>query len=267
MKKILLLLLTTTFFLSACAKKIDGTNMESLEASAEEIEKSLDSEKQKEFKEAMKLIGSTTLAELTEKGDEKSIFSTIRKKVDGKTADEIIAEGKKLKKEKREKEKDKAKEEVEKLYQAKENLAESKKKLAQFKISDAYLFTTTDELGIIKEPAIEMTVKNGTDKAISKGAFLGTITSPDRSVPWIKETFVYDISGGIEQGETATWTLKLGMFNNWGNVNAPSDATLKVEATRLYGANGELLYSAEAFSQYEQKRLDELLKTYPEFKK
>ena len=58
-----------------------------------------------------------------------------------------------------------------------------------------------------KEPMIELTVKNGTSETVSCAYFEGAIASPGRSVPWYKDTSNYEIQGGIEPGETATWEL------------------------------------------------------------
>ena len=57
------------------------------------------------------------------------------------------------------------------------------------------------------------------------------------------------------------------MFSDWGEVDAPKDAILTAEVTQLDGANGEELYSTNNFGETEQERLEELLKSYPEFAK
>jgi hypothetical protein len=120
---------------------------------------------------------------------------------------------------------------------------------------------------VTEEPIIELTVMNGTDKAVSRAYFTGTLASPNRSVPWIKDDFNYEISGGLEPGEEVTWYLAPNMFSDWGEVDAPKDAVLTVEVKQLDGPDGEEMYSVNNFGEDEQERLEELLANYPEFKK
>ena len=74
---------------------------------------------------------------------------------------------------------------------------------------------------ITEEPIVELTVHNGTDAAISRVYFKGTLASPNRSVPWLQDDINYGISGGLEPGETITWYLAPNMFSNWSTVKSP----------------------------------------------
>ena len=102
---------------------------------------------------------------------------------------------------------------------------------------------------------------------LSRAYFTGTLASPNRSVPWIKDDFNYEISGGLEPGEEVTWYLAPNMFSDWGKVDAPKDAVFTVEVTQLDGPDEEEMYSVNNFGEDEQERLEELLADYPEFKK
>ena len=113
-----------------------------------------------------------------------------------------------------------------------------------------------------KQPIIELTVKNGTEQAVSRAYFEGTIASPDRSVPWHKDTFNYSISGGLEPGEEATWNLAPNMFSDWGKVDAPAEAIFTVTVEQLDGADGEPIYSTRELSERDLERLNELKKKY-----
>ena len=113
-----------------------------------------------------------------------------------------------------------------------------------------------------EQPIIELTVKNGTDQAISRAYFSGTIASPDRSVPWHEDQFNYSISGGLEPGEEATWTLAPNSYSDWGKVDAPADAVFTVMVEKLDGPDGKVLYSTRGFSERDQERLAELKQQY-----
>ncbi len=76
-------------------------------------------------------------------------------------------------------------------------------------------------------------------------------------MPWLEETFNYPISGGLEPGESATWSLAPNMFSEWGSLEERDDAVFTVEVTRLDGADGEALYEVE-FDEDDEKKLEQL---------
>ncbi|MDD4848881.1 MAG: hypothetical protein PHR53_09000 [Bacteroidales bacterium] len=269
MKRITVLLVVFAFFLSSCAKKIDASSEETMQSSIEEIMKSLDDEKKEKFEESLQLImfQSIDFDELLQDGGTDNTFSGMKSKVDGKTADDIIAEGEKIQAEIERQKKEQAKGEIEELYQKMGQAKKDKLMLAKFEVKRARFYKRKDTYLEIEEPIIELTVMNGTDKAVSRAYFTGTLASPNRSIPWIKDDFNYEISGGLEPGEEVTWYLAPNMFSDWGDVNAPKDAILTIEVKQLDGADGEEMYSVNCFGEDEQERLKELLANYPEFQK
>ncbi|MFW6054222.1 MAG: hypothetical protein ACOC9J_05360 [Persicimonas sp.] len=114
------------------------------------------------------------------------------------------------------------------------------------------LLVQLDECSII-----ELKVTNNTDEAISRAYFKGTYATPSRSVPWLEETFNYSISGGLEPGESATWSLAPNTYSEWGSLEERDDAVFTVEVTRLDGADGEALYEI-GFDEDDAKKLDKL---------
>ncbi|WP_249976071.1 hypothetical protein [Vreelandella olivaria] len=96
-----------------------------------------------------------------------------------------------------------------------------------------------------KNPVIELTVTNRTGHAVSRAYFEGVLKSPGRSVPWVRESFNYTIPGGIEPGETLTWTLSPNSFGPWANPSIPEDAELSVTTVRLDDADGDSIVSQE----------------------
>ncbi len=108
---------------------------------------------------------------------------------------------------------------------------------------------------------IELTVRNGTNQPVSRAYFEGIVASPERAVPWITETFNYQIAGGLESGEEASWRLSPNSFSDWGTVDVPDDAILTVTAFRLDGADGEPVFNARSLSDRELQRLDTLRTT------
>ena len=269
-KKITLLLGVTAILLSSCAKKIDGSSEEAMKSSIEEVKKSLDDEKKERFEESIKLImfHGLDFGKLFQEGGAEKTVSDMKSKLDGKTADDIIREGEKIQAEIERKKKEQAEGEIEELYQKMEQAEKDEKVLAKFEVKRSRFYKRKQgTYYVIEEPIIELTVMNGTGRAVSRAYFTGTLASPNRSVPWIKDDFNYEISGGLEPGEEATWYLAPNRFSDWGKVNAPKDAVFTVDVKQLDGPNGEEMYSVNNFGEDKQERLEVLLADYPEFKR
>ena len=269
---LVLLLLTTVI---ACTPKIDASSVESTASSLEKVRKSLNEEKRSQFEES---LGAIVIDGLNLGGIAKGLIEganiqaaiipdSIRISLDGLNADDVIAKGGAIIQRIAAEKLAKAKVELDELM-AKKSAAESAKlELAKFKISDARFYKQkTGNYYVTEEPVIEFKVENGTAFAISRAFFQGTLKSPDRSVPWLVDDFNYSIPGGLEPGESAQWRLAPNMFSDWGEVDAPSDAVLLIETTKIYGPSGESLFDAGQFSERDAEKVDEILAEFPELK-
>jgi hypothetical protein len=270
MKNKALFLITITFLFVSCAKRIDTSSEEKMQASIAEVKMSLDDQKKKEFEEALQLIilnGMNLEGLLKGETNEDDMIQGYKDLLDGKTADEVIEEGQRIRAEMEAKKKAEAKSEIEELYAMQKEAKENKKMLEKFEIKRSRFYKRKQgEYYITEQPIIELTVFNGTGHAISRAYFTGTLASPDRSVPWLKDDFNYEISGGLEPGEEVTWYLAPNEFSDWGTVDAPRDAILTVEVNQLDGPDGERLYSVWDFDEDDHQRLEALLDDYPEFR-
>jgi hypothetical protein len=256
--------------MSSCAEKIDTTTDETMKESVKKVKESLEGEKKEKFENSLKLLmfSGMDFKQILSDGDPDKTVNDMKSLIDGKTADEIIAEGEKIQKEIDRKKKEQAKGEIDELYEAKEKANSDRSMLAKFEVKRSrFYIRTSGTYYVTKQPVIEMTVMNGTGQAISRGYFKGTLSSPNRSIPWLKDDFNYEISGGLEPGEEVTWYLEPNMFSDWGKVDAPKDAILTISVNQLDGANKETLYSINNFGESEQERLDKLLASYPDLKK
>lgn len=270
MKNKALFLITITILLASCAKRIDTSSEEKMQASIAEVKMSLDDQKKKQFEEALQLIimnGMNLEGLLSGESDGDDIIQDYKDLLDGKTADEVIAEGQRIRAEMEARKKAEAKSEIEELYAKQRQAEKNRKLLEKFEINRSRFYKRKEgEYYITEQPIIELTVFNGTDQAISRAYFTGTLASPDRSVPWLKDDFNYEISGGLEPGEEVTWYLAPNEFSDWGTVDAPRDAILTVEVNQVDGPDGERLYSVWTFDEDDRERLEALLEDYPEFR-
>jgi Ca2+/Na+ antiporter len=153
-------------------------------------------------------------------------------------------------------EKNQALEEIKELMAKQEAVNNAKFNLSRFVVERSRFYKYKERYR--EKPAIELTVRNGTDQAVARAYFKGTISSPGRSVPWLVEEFNYSIKGGLEPGEKANWRLAPNQFGEWGQVDAPSDAIFTVDVVRLDGADEKAIFDASGLTEYEQRRLIEL---------
>lgn len=263
LKKIAVSVLTLA--LVGCSDpKVDATSQESMKASLEKVRESLPEEKRAELDQALALLafsqidmeslmaGSTTVA--------SSYTAKLKDVLGGKTGSEIIAAASRIETERKERERVQALAEIKELEGKKTKSATARTALGMFQVLRSRFYKQEAYLG--KQPIIELTVRNGTQQAISRAYFVGTLASPGRSVPWFKSTFNYSIAGGIEPNEETKWSLSPNKYGEWGSVEAPTDAVFTVEVERLDGATGEPLFSTQDFTETEAERLEMLKKEY-----
>ena len=175
----------------------------------------------------------------------------------GKTAQDIIDEAARLTAERKAKEKQQALNEIKELELKKAEAEQAKAELKKFLVKRSRFYKQKQRY-TGDQPIIELTAENNTKHAVSRAYFEGTLASPNRSVPWLKESFNYSISGGLEVGEEQSWTLAPNMFSEWARTQAPDDAIFTVIVTQIDGADGEALYSTSRFSERDSKRLSQL---------
>lgn len=259
----IVLLFLAALSLAACSSpKVDGSTEASYRESIKDVRESVPAEKREEFDRALMAVAlknvPTSFAELAV-ADPETIAANARSALNGKTATEIMAEADSIRAEMKAREEAQAKAEIAELLERKERAAKDKASLANFVVERSRFYRVPQEY-IGPKTVIELTVKNGTGAAVSRAYFRGTLATPGRAVPWIRDEFNYEIRGGLEPGESATWYLEPNMFSDWGQVEAREDAVFTVEVLRLDGADSNALFDASAFSEDDEKRLANLKK-------
>ena len=248
--------------LIACAEpRIDGSSDEAMQTSIADVRNSLSAEEAARFDEALKVLAFSgiTLDNLFAEGvapGSSGLVGRVRESLSGKSATEIIAAADSIQQERTAREREQALQEIAELETEQLSAEMDRQDLAKFEVLRSR-FSKQENFGMT-EPRIELTVRNGTSHAISRAYFVGTLASPGRSVPWLKESFNYQIRGGLEPGEQASWRLAPNMFSDWGQVDAPRDAILTVEVVKLDGPDGKTLFSAQLFDEDDAERLAEL---------
>ena len=260
---ITVLVLLLTHLTSCGPPQIDGESEESFQNSLEKIKEDLEEDKSGKLDTALMVIAFAELDidNILQADEDDFSAEAIRERLDGKTANEIFTMKERIQKKR---EIERKQEELESWVELKEKKAqaeEEKEKLQDFEVLESEFFFRYRRYGN-DEPIIALDVVNNTDHAISRAYFNGVIKSPDRAVPWLEERFNYEISGGVEPGDEASWGLGPNPDSEWGKVDPPEDAEFNVEVIRLDGPGGEVLYDATGLDSFEEGRLEEFKEEY-----
>lgn len=253
--------------LSGCGEpKIDGSSEEAFKKSLSKVAESLPAEKREQFSADVMLLAFQNMdlgKVISGKQKPDDISEGMLTTLGGKTAGEVSAEAARVREARAEREKQQALSEISELTEKKNKSALAEVKLKKFEVLKSRFYKRKGEYSFLNDSVVEISVKNGTDKAVARAFFKGTISSPGRSVPWLVEDFNYSIAGGIEPGESQSWSLSPNSLGAWERVNPPKDAVFTVEVVRLNGADGKPLFGGGEFTERDADRLESLIKQYP----
>lgn len=281
---VILVLAALSTVLMGCAEpRIDTSTPESTSSSIAKVRESLPQDKRADFDSALQVVmmnqvdlGAVLFQAFASATPDVGAYQTkFKNAINGKTGSEIIADAQRIKSDRDAKQTAtavRAKDDQKATDLAKIKLLEQKRsdyqtalqQLKKFEVSRALFYENPDVWGKISNPVIiEVTVRNGTPKAISKVYFTGVLASPGRSVPWFTGDLNYSIPGGLEPGEATTWKLTPNILSDWNKVKAPADAILTVTVKEVDGADGKSLYSTAIFSESDESNLQTLKALYP----
>lgn len=151
---------------------------------------------------------------------------------------------------------------LEKLRAVKRRAAMQRDSLQQFVVESARLSQKFTFEGL--QSMIHLKVRNGTAHPISKAYFHAHAAVPGRTMAWLDQDFDYEIPGGLEPGEEATWVIRPKRFrSNWPDVKVPDDAKFSVEVVRIDDPTRFWLWQAR-FTSSDQYMLDSLAARFAE---
>ena len=250
------LALVTLTLLVACAEpRVDASNDERAKASIEKVRQSLPESTRARLDESIRILalnrmGNIFAAAMNPAGAKDDMIRPLN----GKTADEIIAAADAVVAARQTKEREQAMKDVAELEAKRARSSQAVQELAKFKVESARFQLQPQRFGG-PQPVIELKVENGTAQPVSRAYFVGTLSSPGRTIPWLKDGFNYTIPGGLELGENAEWDLVPNQFGPWGKIESRPDMVLTVELVRLDGADGKMLFDSAEFTEADAQRL------------
>jgi hypothetical protein len=247
--------------MSACSPKIQGSTPEEIAASIQRVRNSLPDKDRERFTESVQLIAFGNLDMMDLLGatadSGQAFMAKMGGNLKGLTGQQVIAKGDSIREARAARERTQALKEIAELRAKRDSSAQARQGLAKFQVLRSRFREEVNVLNMT-EPKIELTVVNGTSIPVSRAYFVGTIASPGRAVPWHRGDFNYQIRGGLEPGEQASWVLEPNMFSGWGNIHPPKDAVMTVELVQLDGPDGKPAFSTRIFTAKDSTRLVEL---------
>ncbi|TVP44051.1 MAG: hypothetical protein EA345_16115 [Halomonas sp.] len=233
--------------------------------SVEKVRDSLPVYKRDEFDQGLIIIATATFSGVDILNPHRMNAAEIAElgnaKMHGLTGDQVIERADEILRERRAREREQAIRTLTRLEDKHAKAQHDKQQLARFTIDNARFYRESSPYGT-PEPVIDLEVTNGTDEAISELFLRGVVTTPERSVPWVDDSFYYVVAGGIEPGETRQWSLAPNRFGPWGDELIPNDAELTVTLEGLRGADNNALWDAPALTDIEIERLERLRVEY-----
>ncbi|MEC9304339.1 MAG: DUF6694 family lipoprotein [Pseudomonadota bacterium] len=245
--------------------KVDTSSMPAAVVSIEKVRESLPTYKRDEFDTALKIIAMSSFNGIDlfnpQRMNAAEIAESANAYMHGLTGDEIIERADEMLRQRRAREREQALRTLNRLEAKQDSAQRAQEHLAQISIDNARYYISTSPYGAL-EPVIELTVTNGSDRAVAELMLHGVLKSPNREVAWVDETFYYVISGGLAPGESATWSLAPNRFGPWGNDQIPRNAVLTLTLLGVNNSEGEPLWDAPALTDNEAERLEELRAEY-----
>jgi hypothetical protein len=234
-----LTLLLLSLALTGCGDpKINTSSDKTMQDSIKAVRASLPEDKQSEFDQAIQILMFADVQGLSDLGklaNTDAIASNFKNRLNGKTGLEVITEAQKVRDERAKQEQQQKLNRLADLGQKLKDSSKAQDILNRFVIQRSRFYFRKSSYST--DAILELSVVNNTDQPVSRVYFEGTLATPGRAVPWVQDTFNYQIDGGLEPGEKATWQL-----NAWGDWDrAPkdrNDMVLTVRTTRLDDANG-----------------------------
>lgn len=202
---------------------LDFSSANAFVESIEEIKASLDPKDAVIWEDAMQhAIFSPNLFILALKSEEESL-RIIRKKLAGKSVEEILAEYREKVRQEEAESRDPiqsmTRRERAELDAAMATLEEQLELAKGVVVTKGRFFW--DEESSNPTPKVELEIKSSLDKAISRVFLTAKLQSPGREVPWVDASFYYEVSGGIEPGETDRGIFGMNGSSDW--ADAPKD--------------------------------------------
>ncbi len=262
MKKKMMVFILTAALLAACSSdsKFNASSPETTKESISRLKYALPESRRPEFERAIRTILQGSLRTNDPAAESAEMTEEVRLSLDGKNAEQIIAEAARVKGEREKQEMNLERQELAALEAKYKSFLDAGDQLAHFRILSSRFYIRRDEM-LGEKPVIEMKVKNETHYTVYS-VYLECSLSGAEAAPSDRKKLQYDIHGGLQPGQMSHWYLSPDAFFDWENMKIPRKPGLKISVVRIDGPDGNALFAARELSEPEMKRLAELKLKY-----
>jgi hypothetical protein len=255
-------------FARSVEPKIKGASTDSFMASLATIRSRLPAAERMEFDEAVATLmasqGGRTAVNAVSEGEASG---DLRSRLDGKSAKEVCALAASFRVKVKEQAAAMAKrlreqidslaQEIAPLVQLRDDDAAVVRELAKITISNASLSQREWNPKIGKIITVHLTIRNNSERAVSRILMTGTIASEGRAAPWLVADISWEFKVELKPGNQETLHLNPGSFNGQPRLLVTPDMRLSVSIKELTGPDGTRI-ARPIFSDEQRTLLSEL---------
>lgn len=106
-----------------------------------------------------------------------------------------------------------------------------------------------------QRPMLDLVLENGTKLRVARFTVLLTLSSPDRQEPWLRQEFLVNLNRPLDPGARHQTTLTPSADSPWGMLQAPTDATMRVEVMTVRTPDGKTFLGPGAFTPQDAAEL------------
>lgn len=243
--------------------RIDGSSHGAYEKSLKAIKAKLTPEETAKFEEALQVVVFSEVmpkegglfAMMAALKDTDKLQTKMLDAVNGKTPRELIAQADAKIKERAKEELKNVASEIVELEKRKASAETARELLSNIVVADAKFYWSG---GYFPHPVIDFKVANNTGVPLSRLYFHGVVSTPGRTIPWIDEDFNYEVSGGLENGESKHLNLGPNQFSGWGKRETDGRKDLVLTVTVVNAAGADKAKVADEFGKADEARLNKL---------
>lgn len=255
-----------TLGVAGCSEpKIDTSSMPTTIVSIEEVRAALSEERRSAFDHALAIINLSAFegfdALRPNRMNVVQLAESANMQINGLTGEEVISRAEGVMRQRLSRERQESLRTLERLEERAASADRDLQARSRFVIDEAAYYVSRSPYGA-REPVIDISVSNQTDRTITQVQLRGVLTSEGRTSPWVDSSFYYVIPGGLAPGESAKWSLAPNRFGHWGDLDIPSNTTLDISLLGLQGEGGQPLWNAPMLTEQETERLTRLRGLY-----
>ncbi|TNJ34782.1 hypothetical protein [Arenimonas terrae] len=99
-----------------------------------------------------------------------------------------------------------------------------------------------------QRPMLDLVLENGTRLSVARFTVLLTLSSPGRKEPWLRQEFLVNMKNTLAPGQRHETTLTPSPDSEWGLLQAPTDARMRVDVMSVRTPEGETYLGPGAFT-------------------